>query len=318
MTNRPMLAAYWLPSVGIGAAEGPPPVLPGDQTVIVPLLDLLNYRRSDGSLQIDVINLFGCRFNTPDKFPQQYLVFDDNLKRVLTDGTVARLQQAGMKVVLTIVGFDYKTVGWSSIPTALIGPFVGYLNQEMLDVGGFNLDGIDIDDEYSIRGENLVETVQTMYRRFPSDKIISKALFDDLAVIPDIAGYLTFGGIMNYGDSAPNLQAIFWKYVEKGMRPDQLTIGVNAGPVAQSRGNFTSIETARTLAQWQPAGGGLKLGMMVWSFSQDIQQFTAYPQNQVALAFPNVADHAWQRAIIEVMEAEQGPCASAAVPPAAT
>lgn len=147
MTNRPMLAAYWLPSVGIGAAEGPPPVLPGDQTVVVPLLDLLNYRRSDGSPQIDVINLFGCTFNTPDKFPEQYLVFDDNLKRVLTDGTVARLQQAGIKVVLTIVGFDYTSVGWSSIPTALIEPFVGYLNQEMLGADGFNLDGIDIDDE---------------------------------------------------------------------------------------------------------------------------------------------------------------------------
>lgn len=41
---------------------------------------------------------------------------------------------------------------------------------------------------------------------------------------------------------------------------------------------------------------------MVWSFSQDIQQFTAYPQNQEKLKFPNPNDHEWQRAIVEVQE----------------
>jgi len=105
---------------------------------------------------------------------------------------------------------------------------------------------------------------------------------------------------MDYGDYAPGLESIFNQYVGLGMRPDQLTIGVSAGPVAQGHG-FTSIATAQALTAWQP-DQGTKLGMMVWSFSQDIQQFTANPQNQVSLAWPNAGDHAWQQAIIAAME----------------
>ena len=104
MNHRTMLAAYWLPSVGIGPANGPPSVLPGMQTVVVPITDLLKYRRKDGSPQVDVINLMGCSFNTPEKFSKQYLVFEDNLISALTDGSVQKLQSAGVKVVLTILG----------------------------------------------------------------------------------------------------------------------------------------------------------------------------------------------------------------------
>lgn len=304
-----MLAAYWLPSVGIGPASPPPPVLPDKQTVVVPLTDVLNYRRSDGTPQIDVINLNGCTFNSAGNFSSQYLLFDPNLTAVLTNGDVQQLQAAGIKVVLTIVGSGSDSVGWSSIPQTEIQPFVNYLDSEILGVLG--LDGIDIDDEFAIVGTTLVETVQAMSTTFPSGKIISKALWADTEVISALAGFLTFGGIMTYGDSALLLEEIFNQYVSLGMRPDQMTIGVSAGPVAQG-GGFTSIATAQALTAWQPAGGP-KLGMMVWSFSQDIQQFTADPQNQVTLAFPNAGDHAWQEAIIAVMEAEPA-CSTAEGP----
>jgi hypothetical protein len=42
--------------------------------------------------------------------------------------------------------------------------------------------------------------------------------------------------------------------------------------------------------------------MMVWTFSQDIQQFTADPQNQPGLMFPNAGDHSWQQAIVAAMD----------------
>jgi len=290
-----MLAAYWLPSVGIGPSGKM-------QTVVVPITDLLNYQRKDGSPQVDVINLMGCAFNTPDNFPNQYLVFDDNLTTVLTDGSVQELQDAGIKVVLTILGSGGTSVGWSSIPSKLIPGFAAYLNESILGPGGYGLDGIDIDDEYGTYGDTLVETVNTMRTTFPPGKIISKALWNDTDVIPDIANLLTFGGIMTYGDDAGWLEEIFNQYVGLGMQPEQLTIGVNAGPVAQG-GSFTSIATAQELTAWQPANG-TKLGMMLWSFSQDIQQFTANPQNQPGLMFPNPGDHSWQRAIIEVFDSQ--------------
>jgi len=302
MTYRQMLAAYWLPSVGIGAATPPPPVLPGPQTVVVPVTDVLNYQRSDGSPQIDVINLMGCSFTMPDVFPDPWLDFDPALLALLTDGSVQRLQAAGIQVCLTITGAQYQSVGWSNIPANLIQPFVDYLNAEIL--GTYGLDGIDIDDEYSRSGgTTLAQTVRAMRETFPSAKIVSKALFSDEGVIPDIHEYLTFGGIMYYGDNAQWLEQSFNNYVSLGMTPDQLTIGVNAGPVGHGS-SFTSIATARQLTVWQPTSG-LKLGMMIWSFSQDIQQFTAWPQNQQSLAFPDPGDHSWQQAIIQAMENAQ-------------
>ncbi|HEV2816577.1 MAG TPA: hypothetical protein VGW40_05080 [Allosphingosinicella sp.] len=300
MRTSDMVAAYWLPSVGIGPASGPPPVLPGKQNVVVPLTDVLNYCRSDGTPQIDVINLMGCTFNAPDDFANQYLLFDDNLTAALNDGSVARLQAAGISVVLTIIGSGGTSVGWSSVPADQLDGFVDYLNTGILGSDGLNLDGIDVDDEYAIVGDTLPQTLAAMRAAFPAEKIISKALWDDQELIPAIKDSLTFGGIMYYGDFAGGLEQIFDNYVQLGMRPDQMTIGVNAGPVAQG-GSFTSIPTVQALTAWQPAGGP-KLGMMVWSFSQDIQQFTADPQNQVALAFPNAGDHQWQQVIITAME----------------
>ena len=139
-----------------------------------------------------------------------------------------------------------------------------------------------------------------MRAAFPEGKILSKALFSDSWYISEIASYLSHGGIMTYGDSAEALQREFTDYVGEGFKPEQLMIGVNAGPVAQSRA-FTSVATAKTLAAWQPKDGR-KMGMMVWSFSQDIQQFTADPQNQPGLMFPNPEDHEWQRAISAAMD----------------
>lgn len=291
-----MVSAYWLPDVGIGPATGPPPVLPGKQTVVVPLTDILNYTRPDGSPQINVINLMGATFTKNMNFDPPYLDFAPNLQTVLNDADYKQLQARGIKVVLTILGNG--GLGWSSIPQAKIQPFVDYLNQTFI-AGGYLLDGIDIDNEYAQFGSNLAETVKAMYNTFAPGTIISKALFADLGEIPAIKDYLTFGGIMYYGNSAQMLEYYYNQYKSQGMTNAQLSIGVNAGPVAQG-GSFTSLQTVRDLTNWQPSDGE-KRGMMVWSFSQDIQQFTANPQNQVSLQFPNAQDHAWQRTIIEAM-----------------
>ncbi|SDN11934.1 hypothetical protein [Kriegella aquimaris] len=81
------------------------------------------------------------------------------------------------------------------------------------------------------------------------------------------------------------------------MTNEQLSIGVNVGPIGHGS-SFTSVNTTKELTNWQPTGSE-KERMMVWSFSQDIQQFTSYPQNLVGLQWPNKNDNEWQRTIIE-------------------
>lgn len=130
--------------------------------------------------------------------------------------------------------------------------------------------------------------------------MLSKALWADLGYIAEIASSLDYGGVMDYGDDAAYLEQTFGQYVSAGLAPAQLMIGVNAGPGGGAAA-WTSIPTAAALAPWQPTGG-TKMGMMLWTFSQDIQQFTGNPQNQPDLTFPNGNDHSWQQAMIFVME----------------
>jgi hypothetical protein len=296
--TRQSVAAYWLPSVGIG---------PGGamQNVNVPLTDVLKYRRPDGTPQIDIVNLWGCSFN-PDFAEGQYLTFDPLLEAALSGGQAGQLQAAGIKVVLTIVGSGGdEGFGWGSIPAAQQDAFVSYLNETILSAGGLGLDGIDIDDEYPSGGSAIVPVVQAMRAAFPQDKVLSKALFADSWYISQIASLLSYGATMSYGNSSSGFEADFNGYVNQGFSPQQLMIGVNAGPVAQGGSSFTSIATAAEVAAWQPAGGQ-KMGMMVWSFSQDIQQFTAMPQNQSELMFPNGEDHTWQRVMSAVLDAASG------------
>lgn len=291
MSVRPMLFAYWLPSVGIG--NEPP--------VHVPLTDVLNYKRSDGSSQIDVINLVGCNFNIAEQFDTQPLVFDSVLMSALTDGSVAQLQAAGIKVLLTIMGSGTPPLGtpfgWGSMNSGQIASFVPYLGQVVAEYG---LDGIDIDDEYPTGGDAIVPVVQALSPALrDAGKWLTKALFaESQEEMTAIAPLLDWGGVMVYGDYPPTMEGAF-AYYAGFMPPERITIGVNAGPIEQPQGNFTSIATTQTMAAWQPETGR-KAGMMVWSFSQDIQQFTFFPQNTIM--FPNANDHSWQQAIISIWE----------------
>ena len=162
------------------------------------------------------------------------------------------LQQAGIKVVLTVMG-DSGCVQWSSVPEAHAVELANWLNKEVLQEYG--LDGIDIDDEYGIHGsdEQLIAVVEAMDKVFPPSAIISKALWSDHSVISHIKDYLTYGATMSYGNSAFNLKNTARLYHNKGLSWDQILIGVNAGPVNQG-GSFTSIATTKDITAWQPSG----------------------------------------------------------------
>ena len=309
MRSENLLVAYWLTSVGIGGVvseNSEIELFSENQVVKVPLSDVLKYRRVDGSPQVDVIVLTGANFTKNEKFERPYLSFEPDLLRLLEDKRVIKeLQEQGIKVVLCLVG-GHGEFGWQCMPEDKVSDFVDYIKHDLLDAVG--LDGIDIDDEY-YSGEKTVSTlvnvVETMRRSFAPGTIISKALFRDIKdIVPQIAPYLTYGGLMHYGNDVEFLKMCYQKYREAGLSNAQLLIGVNAGPaIYQPEGNFTSLEATESLTRWHPEDGH-KLGMMIWSFSQDIQQWTNFPQNQKALCYPNSNDHAWQRVIISAMESE--------------
>jgi hypothetical protein len=295
---RQTLAAYWLPSVGIGP-EG------SMKQVYVPLTDVLKYRRADGSPQIDVVNVAAATFNPGPDFQQKPLLFDSTFLTAFKEGQVAQLQAAGVKVVLTITGKsdDSGSMGWGSLSGEQLEQFTSFAAQSVLGPLWLNLDGIDIDDEYPSYGSAIVPVVKALRQAMPGGKILSKALWNDDDYIKDLVGSLDYGAIMNYGDDAGYLEGRLRTYVEKyGFAPGNVMIGVNAGPGLNfDNVAFTSIPTAVALTAWHPPQGP-KMGMMLWSFSQDIQQFTGNPQNQSDLTYPNGQDHSWQQAMIFAME----------------
>lgn len=202
LPDRKMLVAYWITSVGIGQGDGSPDqVLPGDQRVIVPLTELLNYKRLDGSPQVNVVHLTGANFTfrKPDEpFTPPYLTLETDLLAILQDGrTIPSLQAAGIKVVVTIMGYGNGHYGWSSIPKESINDFVEELKKTFID--NYHLDGIDIDDEYARVGDNIIEVITAVAQVLPKGIILSKALYNDWHLIPHIKDYLTYGGMMRYG-----------------------------------------------------------------------------------------------------------------------
>jgi hypothetical protein len=74
---------------------------------------------------------------------------------------------------------------------------------------------------------------------------------------------------------------------------------------------MTSLDLTKKASSWQPPVDivdypvpndikrGQKKGMMLYSFSQDIESFTQLPQHSIH--YPSKGDHRWQKTIAETM-----------------
>lgn len=102
---------------------------------------------------------------------------------------------------------------------------------------------------------------------------------------------------MAYWNDLDELTSDYMDYLGWGMKPQQVALGVQAGPPGQSS-QFTSPGVTRQAAAWQPTGA-TRLGMMLYSFSQDIEAFTTLPQH--SKPYPSPGDHQWQTTIIDTM-----------------
>jgi hypothetical protein len=293
----PLLSAYWLNSELTNTYPAPTP------------RNVLCYTRHDGSPQIGVVYLVGASFaGSPGSFQAPYLSFAPSLRNVLENGDVGLLRNAGVRVLLCIQGSS--GMGWGSLSDAQSQAFAAWLQTDVIQKYG--LDGFDIDDEFSDdvprSSQQLVNTVAWLRSTLPGS-LITKALWNDTPgrgsadfttaasssplAGKTLAGLLSFGSTMDYGDSAQGMESFASAYVELGMTYDRLCIGVQPGP--QDQGWMTSLDTTSSVASWVKQNGAL--GMMMWSFSQDIAEFTTSPQYSVP--YPSADDHLWQKTIIE-------------------
>ena len=323
------LAVYWIPAVGIGKTKP-------YEWVTVPLKEVSEQPRlPDGRPQTTVVFLgFAHLTRNNGKVTPPFLKIGDGLLRVLETqpgeemSRVERLRRYGTKVVLSVQGHgpDDDGLGWDHIPSSVNEEFANWMKTEVIEKYG--LDGIDIDDEWSGGGNNpqgFVDTLGVLRYYLPAS-LISKALDADTnyfqvpvssAAKYNVGAYLArlldFGCTMTYGSGrGQQIQAIADYHnihaggQNVGMNWDQLCIGVQAG-LPQHVSGGTPLAEVSALAQWvaEPLSSTKKippiLGMMLFTFSQDILQFTRWPQNQERYKYPNPGDHEWQKAIIAGM-----------------
>lgn len=205
--------------------------------------DIACYVLADGSPAIDVVCIFGANYasnqlpylRANNNDPPTDKPFNDNIQKVLDDGSVKALQDKGITVLLTITN-GWSQVGWSEFQSeADASAFAQYLKTDVVDKYG--LDGIDIDDEYSngTPQDNSLAMVTTLMQQLMPDKIISKALWDDLPPLKyfttewkgkKLADNLSYGWQMGYGSSPEDTLP---PYVDVGMAKNKLSQGFWSG-----------------------------------------------------------------------------------------
>lgn len=325
LPKQRLLASYWIPKVGIGNPL---------QWVTVPILEYAKYRLPNGQPQTNVVFLFNATFTgTPQNFNPPYVSIPPELLQQMTlqpgqkQTNVQYLQSLGVKVLLSVMGYNTNGkpgMGWDGVPANQNAKFASWMKTEIIDK--YKLDGIDIDNEFSNLPSNpqsFMNTVGYLRARLPGS-LISKALWQDYDYfnqpvspgLPNAGQYLArlldFGCTMSYGSDASEQKQFIQSYHDLnsggqwvGMNWEQLCIGVQAGP--SQVGWMTDIKEVYQLATWvvEPQSPTKTvppiLGMMLFTFPQDIQQWAHWPQNSPAYKYPNPKDHEWQLTIIKGM-----------------
>lgn len=184
----------------------------------------------DGSPLIDAVCLFAGNYaadappylRANNNNPPTTQPLNDNIQAVLDDGSVKVLQEAGIKVLLTVMN-GWAPVGWSEFTNEADAlAFAQYLKDDVVDAYG--LDGIDIDDEYSIGTPNSTSLamVTTLMRHLMPDALITKALFDDIDAFSGswsgrtLGENLDHGWEMSYGGDPESRLAPYDVYMPKG------------------------------------------------------------------------------------------------------
>lgn len=200
--------------------------------------------------------LFAANINgsAPDN---PVLFYNSQMSTILDNNIdiIRQLQSKGIKVQISYLG-NHQNAGWSCRMTAQT---TSRLAAAMVaDVIKYDLDGINVDDEYSrCSGDapsfySVLRAIKT--NPYFSGKTLSKALWSDASYFRapnNAADQLTEGYEMTYAGSVSYLQP----YVGYGMQKSALFLGISP--------QFTSTANVRSIAA-SVANGGYA-GVMVWA-----------------------------------------------------
>jgi hypothetical protein len=173
--------------------------------------------------------IFAANINYTNNQPALY--FNPQVQSTLTSGYVAYLQSLGIKVLLDVLG-NHQNAGWGCFTTYAAAD--AFAVQCANAVTQYGLDGIDIDDEYSVCTTNtssLVLAVSALRSRLGTTKYITKALFSDIQYFSatyngkKAGDLLDYGWEMSYGST--NYSGRLQPYVSAGMAKTKLSIGVD-------------------------------------------------------------------------------------------
>jgi Glycosyl hydrolases family 18 len=234
------------------------------------------YLTADGMPALDVMCIFAANYASGDSpyfrannnNPPTTNEFNANIEDILKNG-VAALQEAGIVVLLTVLN-GHAPVGWSEFTSKTDAQkFADYLHGI---VTKYNLDGIDIDDEYSAGNANdtSLSMVTYLMKKTMPGKLITKALWNDLEYFqatwkdtdptPPIdvalAQNLDYGWEMTYGASASVMLPAYVQNLSVGMRANTVCKGYSPG--------LNAPGTTQTDVQWIIANG--YGGVMTFTF----------------------------------------------------
>lgn len=225
------------------------------------------YIRSDNNKPFFALtSIFAGNIN--GSMPNEPLIyFNDNVMAVLKSTQVRDLQAQGIKVLMTLLG-NHENAGWSCMTDeAAANKFAGKI---VAMVKKYQLDGVDIDDEYSTCATNNYSMIM-LAQAIKSNpdfkgKLLTKALFADGSYFTStykghrLAEYLDYGWEMSYG--SPDFEGRLAFYLENGMSADRLMIGgwaAHTYPDPYQMGQFTAD---KSLA-----------GSMVYDITRTSQQY---------------------------------------------
>lgn len=169
---------------------------------------IASYRLKDGSPVIDIVSIFAANIvmSSPpylkaENNPDSKYSFNDNILKVIDkkSNAIKTLQNNGIKVLLTILG-GHHDAGWSCFKDeSSAQDFVNYLKSEVIDKYGF--DGIDIDDEYSNceTSSQSLAMVASLFKKTMPDKLLTKALFNDVNYFNSAWKGNTLGENLDFG-----------------------------------------------------------------------------------------------------------------------
>ncbi|MCZ6774702.1 MAG: glycosyl hydrolase family 18 protein [Proteobacteria bacterium] len=195
------------------------------------------------------------------------------------------LQANGQKVLMSII--DTSENHWSRVD---IPKFVAAASEVI--IGEWGLDGVDIDGESGeASAENFIQLIQEFRqsmgplgsgRYVTFDSYLFNA--DTIQILEATKDDLDWVSLMAYFATYDSMITLFEEY-SGIVGPQKVTIGVKPG--RGGRDQSTPLDEVICLAQYQPAVGEKKRGMMLYSLTRDIPFYTG------------CADWTWTEAIHE-------------------